>query len=213
MTDNFDKVTRFEHALLAIDRQSADKILREPGASGAEHNSVDTVIAEALERIGTGWEHGTLALSQVYMASRICEELVDEFLRPADAPYDGGLRIAIGVLEDYHALGKRIVYSSLRSSGFELMDYGHGLSVADLAVRIERDRIDVMLISVLMLRSALRVRELRAMLRETGRRVKLVVGGAPFRFGDDLWREVGADAMGRNTADAIRIVRQLVQGV
>lgn len=39
----------------------------------------------ALDRIGTGWENGTIALSQVYMSGRICEEVVDDLL-PTGAP-------------------------------------------------------------------------------------------------------------------------------
>jgi hypothetical protein len=33
-----------------------------------------------------------------------------------------------------------------------------------------------------------------------------VVGGAPFRFDDQLWREVGADAMGLSASDALKIL-------
>jgi methanogenic corrinoid protein MtbC1 len=36
-----------------------------------------------------------------------------------------------------------------------------------------------------------------------------VVGGAPFRFDEALWRKVGADAMGRNGTDALRILEAL----
>ena len=37
-----------------------------------------------LERIGNLWEKGHCALSQVYMSRRICEELVDALLGPAE---------------------------------------------------------------------------------------------------------------------------------
>jgi trimethylamine corrinoid protein len=39
--------------------------------------------------------------------------------------------------------------------------------------------------------------------------VRIVVGGAPFRFDAELWRQVGADAMGRTAADALDIVATL----
>ena len=39
---------------------------------------------------------------------------------------------------------------------------------------------------------------------------KVVVGGAPFLFDDQLWQEVGADAMGKSAADAVAIVTRLM---
>jgi methanogenic corrinoid protein MtbC1 len=36
-----------------------------------------------------------------------------------------------------------------------------------------------------------------------------VVGGAPFLLDDELWKEVGADAMGRSASEAIEIVEAM----
>jgi methanogenic corrinoid protein MtbC1 len=77
--------------------------------------------------------------------------------------------------------------------------------------RVVQDRVEILLVSVLMLPSALRVKELRARLTQAGRNIKIAVGGAPFRYDDQLWREVGADAMGRTASDAVKIVRQFVK--
>ncbi len=63
-----------------------------------------------LERIGNLWEKGHCALSQVYMSRRICEELVDALLGPAQSAWlfpPGAARLALAVLEDHHMLGKQ----------------------------------------------------------------------------------------------------------
>jgi len=39
--------------------------------------------------------------------------------------------------------------------------------------------------------------------------VKVIVGGAPFRFDSSLWKEVGADAFGYNASDAFDIIQSL----
>ena len=57
-----------------------------------------------------------------------------------------------------------------------------------------------------MLRSAFRVEALRKELETFTRRPRIVVGGAPYLFDASLWKEVGADAMGRSAADAIELV-------
>jgi len=163
-------------------------------------------VVPALERIGNDWDSGALALSQIYMSGRFCEELVDRVLPPSDPDRKHQPRTAIVVLNDYHMLGKRIVYSIMRASGFELFDYGR-MDVAELVERARADRIRVLLVSVLMLPSALRIREVRDAFDAAGVELKIVVGGAPFLFDSQLWQEVGADAMGRSAADAVDIVQ------
>jgi methanogenic corrinoid protein MtbC1 len=127
---------------------------------------------------------------------------------PPMAPERKGLpRHAIVVLNDYHSLGKRIVLSVMRASGFDTLNYGR-MTVDELVERVIADKVKILLISVLMLPAALQVKEVRAGLKARGCDVRIVVGGAPFLFDAELWREVGADAMGRNAADAVAIVRK-----
>ncbi len=192
----------FVQVLLSVDRLAAENILRESSVALSPIQLADRIIVPALERIGAGWERGEVALSQVYMSGRICEQLVDTILPPDSPNRKSQPRMAVAVLQDYHLLGKRIVYSVLRASGFELLDYGR-VEVDDLVGRVKTDRIEVLLISTLMLPSALRVKDVKAKLDGD---VKIVVGGAPFRFDDQLWKEVGADAMGRNASEAVEII-------
>jgi len=72
------------------------------------------------------------------------------------------------------------------------------------------DKIRVLMISVLMLPSALKVREVCERLKARGADIRVIVGGAPFMFDADLWKEVGADAMGSSAAQAVEIVQGLM---
>jgi methanogenic corrinoid protein MtbC1 len=143
------------------------------------------------------------------MSGRICEELVAAILPPAEAIREGQPKIAMAVLEDHHRLGSRIVLSVLRASGYAVLDYGDGLAAEDLARRAAADHLSILLISTLMLPSALRVREVRRGLADLGAGARIVVGGAPFVFDGQLWQDVGADAMGRSASDAVAIVAGL----
>lgn len=203
-------VDQFEKALLSFDRLAAENILNKSDGDRTPIQFIEELIVPALERLGIGWEQGRVALSQIYMSGRICERLVDDILPPGVPELTDQPRMAIGVLEDYHLLGKRIVYSALRASGFELSDYGQ-ITVDELVKRIKEERIKVLLISVLMLPSALLVKKVREKLKKTGTEVKIVVGGAPFRFDNNLWKEVGADAMGNNASEAIQIITKIME--
>jgi methanogenic corrinoid protein MtbC1 len=206
-----DVVDDFMEALLALDRLSAKQIFLDQSRTLSRLQFIEEVVAGALERIGTRWQEGSVALSQVYMGGRICEQLVDEILPPGAPERKDQPKMAICVLADHHKLGKVIVYSLLRANGFELLDYDT-VNVDDLVAGVQRDQIKVLLISVLMLSSALKVKEVKEKLIDLHLDVKIIVGGAPFRFDDTLWLEVGADAMGRTASEATAAVRKTMEG-
>ena len=203
-------IKSFRDALESLDRVGADSIFRQALTTLTPIQAVEQLVIPALEQIGVAWEAGNVALTQVYMSGRFCEELVERVLPPSDPGRKHQPRSAIVVLNDYHLLGKRIVYSVMRASGFELFDYGR-MDVNELVERVLADKIRVLLISVLILPSALMVREVCARLKAADDVIKIVVGGAPFLFDAQMWQAVGADAMGHNAADAVRIVGHLMK--
>lgn len=199
-----------EAALLAMDRGGVRDCLRRSAMAG--HLFAEKVVAPALERIGAGWERGELALSQVYMSGRICEDLLGGVLPCDPVPARVHLPMAIAVLDDFHPLGKRIVASVLRANGFALRDYGV-IGVEELVRQVERDGVRILLVSTLMLPAALRVRELRRELDRRGLEVRLVVGGAPFRLDPDLYRAVGADATSPTASGAVGLLARMAEDV
>lgn len=204
-------IKSFRDALESVDRAGADRVFKQALMRMTPIEAVEQIVVPALEQIGTAWEEGSVALSQVYMSGRFCEELVERVLPPSDPNRKNQPRSAIVVLSDYHMLGKHIVYSVMRAGGFELFDYGR-MDVDELVERTLADKIRVLLISVLILPSALKVREVCTRLKACDAEIKVVVGGAPFLFDSRMWRDVGADAMGHNAADAVRIVQSWMGG-
>jgi trimethylamine corrinoid protein len=199
-------VIRLREALLSLNRAEVSEVLSAwvgPRA-GDRVRLADDLIAPALVSIGDDWERGTVALSQVYMAGRMMERALEQHL-PALPPRPGAPRVGIGVLEDHHALGKRIVTAVLTSAGYEVIDLGNGLSPVAMVERALEHDVDVLMISVLMLNRALHVAEVRRLLSERGlAHPSMVVGGAPFVHDPELFRRVGADACGKTAADALR---------
>jgi len=203
-----DAIERLERALLMMDRKSAREVIFQVSSETDPLKTASELVTRTLERIGTGWETGTLSLSHVYMSGVICEELIDALLPPKSPVRIDQPKMGMAVLEDFHLLGKRIIYAVLRAGGYEIEDLGNGISVNDLVNKVRKEKIKILLVSVLMLPSALRVKELKRLLNGSG--VKIIVGGAPFRFDPDLWKEVDADDCGHNPADALRIVKHLI---
>ncbi len=207
-----DLITPFRDALISLDRVGADAIFQQALTGMKPIVAIEQVVVPALVQVGQAWQAGDVALSQVYMSGRFCEELIERVLPPSDPDRKHQPRSAIVVLSDYHMLGKRIVYSVMRASGFELFDYGR-MDVDELVQRVLSEKIRVLLVSVLILPSALKVKEVCARLKAADPTIRIVVGGAPFLFDDQLWQEVDADAMGRSAAEAVTIVERFMGGM
>ncbi|MBF0147631.1 MAG: cobalamin-dependent protein [Magnetococcales bacterium] len=206
-TDLGSILPKFREALETYDVPLAESLFQHALRLGPPMEIIEALIVPSLQRIGCAWEEGSIALSQIYLSGRLCERLVENLHIANTGHVNEPPRQAIAVLNDYHLLGKRIVHSMLRASGIALHDYGR-VTVEELVDRVSIDKVDILLISTLMLPSALKIRDVRRALDERGTEIRILVGGAPFLFDDSLWHEVGADAMGRNAADAIQITRQ-----
>jgi methanogenic corrinoid protein MtbC1 len=204
-------VDELEAALLGMDRARAREVFLRGVESAGALPFMENQVALALDRIGDAWQAGRLSLSQVYMAGRICEELALSALPANDPSRRNDPRLALAVYEDHHLLGKRMVHAVLRNEGYAVADWGQA-SLASLLERLRREPVDILLISCLMLSSALRIGRLSEAIAAEGLPVKLVVGGAPFRLDPGLWREVGADAMGRTASETPAIVGRLAGG-
>lgn len=196
-------------SLLSVDKIRVKEQLLEATAIYQPIEVVENIIVPALVQIGDGWIIDKVSLSQVYMSGKICSEALQYII-----PYDHSARtkrlnIAIATLEDFHTLGKQIVKSILHSSGYEIVDYGDGISVETLVTLAIKDKVDVLLISVLMLPSALRIKEVKKRLKERHTAITIVAGGAPFNFDDKLYEEVEADYVGVTASDAIGILRTI----
>lgn len=205
-------VAEFVQTLLQINRMKAAEVFEKCHVRGNSFEELEKLTVDALVVIGEGWENGTVSLSQVYMSGVICEELIDQYLPKLEAKRKDIPRMAIGVLQDHHVLGKRIVYSVIRSAGFEVLDFGHGLSVESLVAKTIEREVEILLISTLMLPSALKIKEVTSELKMRGCKVKVIVGGAPFRLDPVLWQTVGADADGKSASSVIQTIENLLKG-
>ena len=204
-----DFARQFETELLSVNHLAAQELFEKALQDVSSTECLDLIMTPTLEKIGRQWEDGEAALSQVYMSGIICEEIVASMLPQRMPSPTESSKIAIVTFEDYHVLGKRIIQSILAAKGLHVLDYGHGVQKDELVDRVMRDNIEILLISTLMFPSALRIRLVKEEFDKLGRKIHLVVGGAPFRFDDQLWKRVGADAVGRTASDAIRIIQQL----
>ncbi|MEI6285779.1 MAG: cobalamin-dependent protein [Bacillota bacterium] len=203
-------ITELQGALLNTDRLAVEEIIADALGELSKLDLLEKVVTTALAAIGDAWQKGDVALSQVYMSGVICEEIISKIMRAKAVMQTTQPKIAIAVLEDQHQLGKRMVSSVVRAAGYALIDYGAGIGAEQLIEKVLKDKIDILLLSALMLPSALKAGYVCEKLRELGAATKVVVGGAPFRLDPRLVEEVSAYAFGYNASDVIGIIEQAV---
>jgi len=196
----------FKEALLQSNKLKVRQILDDSLTRRHLYDVFEDLIVPSMETIGDEWVNGDISLIQVYMSGRICEEIIDEKVGVIEASNIDHPKMAITILQDYHMLGKRIVCSIFKSCGLHLIDYGGGMTIDALLHKIKEDKIEILLISALMLNTALKVKDLRKRLDEENINIKILVGGAPFRLDKNLWKEVGADFMAVTAGDGLKII-------
>ena len=146
------------------------------------------------------------------MSGKLCENMIDSMLSHGDHSSDRATDISVAVLEDHHTLGKRILISILRTGGYTVKDYGHGLTVNQLVQKALEDDAEILMISTLMLNAALKTKEAISAIKKEKPQMRIIVGGAPYHFDPDLWKEVGADAWGRSATDSLHLVDMIQRG-
>lgn len=209
---NEEVLDEFTEALLSSDELKAEKILLAVTGEHLDARMLDSLIIPAFTRIGQSWNDGDAALSQVYFSGKI----VNNILKKHNSLYanknnSSGLKIAVGLFQDPHVLGKDIVSQLLVASGYQIIDLGILYSVEELVEATERERPDVLMLSMLMLRSALNIAQVKPALAQKNLSPIIVVGGAPFRFDPSLAEEVGADYAGSSASDALSIMEEIAQ--
>lgn len=196
----------FVEALLACDRRRAFDLAAQGARERGESHFIDQTIVTSLEEIGRRWERSKVALSQIYMSSRICEQITDTMLPQAGVIREHNAALGIATLEDHHLLGKKIVTSALRASGYDVLDLGFGMGPETLINSCRKHDIQVLIISVLMYPSALKVQQVADVMRAERPDFRVLVGGAPFRLDPELWQTVHADAMAVTPGDTVKRV-------
>lgn len=205
-------------ALFDTDKAAALRIVQQALDSGMSPESVIfEVVVPGMERmIGGMLSDNLVTLSQHFLASQIAEEVTDRLIPLfAVAPEVQG-NVVIGTCHgDFHGLGKKIVIGCLRARMFQVTDLGINVAPERFVEAALSNHAKVIGISSMMVHTAtgeLGPKRVRQLLREQGleNRMRIIVGGAPYRFHDSLYKEVGADAWADTAAEAPAVVTRLL---
>lgn len=211
--------TDYYDAVFDTDRERALAVIRRALDDGATPEEVIfSIVIPGMERmIGGMMSDSLVTLSQHFLASQIAEEVTDMLIPHFKTAPEMQGHVVIGAsYGDFHGLGKKIVSGCLRAKMFQVTDVGINARPERFVEEACAVGAQVIGISSMMVHTAVGEqgpRRVRALLREQGLegRIKIVVGGAPYRFHDTLYREVEADAWGATAIEGAEIIARLIR--
>jgi methanogenic corrinoid protein MtbC1 len=214
-------ITAYNEAVFDTDRDKALEIIRRAVRDGVSPQEVVfQVVLPAIEQaINLMSESENLSLAQHFMTSQIASDVVEEMLPLFEtAPNPIGHVVIGNSYGDLHALGKRIVIGCLRANLIRVTDLGVNVRPERFVEEAVAQNAEVIGVSSMMLHTARGENgclEVREILKARGleQKIKLVVGGAPYRFDPELYQVVKADAWARDGITASRVIAELIAEV
>lgn len=214
-------ITAYNEAVFDTDRDKALELIHAAVNNGVSPEEVVfEVVIPAIEQtvnaIGGKFE---LNLAQHFMISQIAAEVTEEMLpRFKTSPQIIGY-IVIGTAQgDLHSLGKRIVTGCLKAQMIAYTDLGVNVPPERFVDEAVACQAQVIGISAMMVHTArgengcLRVRQILKT-RGLEDKIKIIVGGAPYRFDQQLYKIVQADAWAENGITAGKVIAELIKEV
>ncbi len=214
-------INDYRQAVFDTDRDRALSIVRDAVESGVSPEDivfkvVIPVVEAMMKAIAEDYDNN---LAQHFMTAQISAQVTEEMLPLFATPPAIVGRAVLGTTKgDLHSLGKRIVIGCLRSLMVDAIDLGVNVAAETFVEQAVAHQAQVIGISAMMMHTAqgadgcLRV---RALLAERGLedKIRIAVGGAPFRFDPHLYRAVGADAWAPDGISAGRVIVDLIEQV
>ena len=198
-----------KHAVIKGLKEKAGTLAAQMAATMDPLEVINGQIIPALDVVGKGFEAKTVFLPQLLMsaeAAKAAFEAVKAAMPASDQPSKGKIVLAT-VKGDIHDIGKNIVRTLLSNYGYEVIDLGKDVppqKIVDCA--LEHD-VKLVGLSALMTTTVPAMEETIALLRKSGARAKVVVGGAVLT--QEYADMIHADRYAKDAMETVRYAEEL----
>ncbi len=216
-----DVLTSYYAAIVDTDRDRALAVVRDALTRGASPEEIvfDVVVPAIELTMKSISDAGDVNVAQHFMGSQIGATVVEEMIPLFSKMPETAGRIVLGTAAgDFHGLGKRIVAGCLKARMIDVVDLGLNVPAERFVDEAVARGAQVIGISSMMVHTArgengaLKVRQILRE-RDLEARLKIIVGGAAYRWDHDLCKAVEADAWAENGILAGDVVCALIQEV
>ncbi len=182
----------------------------------ADNIAPDSIVNEAMipamDIVGQKFSANEIFVPEMLVAAVTMNKGLD-ILKPMlqqSGSKSKGTIVMCTVKGDLHDIGKNLVIMMLEGAGFEVIDMGVDMSVDNLIEKVQEIKPDILGLSALLTTTLPEMAKVVESLKATGMRdqVKVMIGGAPVDAA--YCDKIGADAYGKDAAQAVEIARGLV---
>ena len=172
---------------------------------------VNAHLVPALDRVGQGFEKGTLFLPQLLQSAAAAQSAFEQvrvaLAEQGGSPVSRGAIVLATVQGDIHDIGKNIVKVLLENYGYQVTDLGRDVAPERVAEAVRRTGAPLVGLSALMTTTLSSMRRTIQLLRQEGLPCKVVVGGAVLT--PEYAAEIGADFYALDAKATADIANQL----
>ena len=165
---------------------------------------VEEDLIPALDRVGKGYEKGTIYLPQLLMSAEAAQAafaVIRDSMSGKSASVRGRVILAT-VKNDIHDIGKNIVKVMLENYGYDVIDLGKDVPPETIVDAAIRNDIKLVGLSALMTTTVVSMEETIKLMREKKPDTKIVVGGAVMTR--EYAEAIGADAYAKDAMETVR---------
>lgn len=214
-------IKAYNEAVIETDKEAAFEVVNDALAQGMSAEAVvfQVVIPAVEEMMSLITRDPDANLAQHFMTAQIAAEVTEKMLLLFKHPPEAIGRVVIGTAYgDLHSLGKRIVMGCLKALMVEVIDLGVNVPAERFVDEAVSRNAQVIAVSAMMVHTAngeQGVRKVRKLLQERGleEKIRIVVGGAPYRFDEQLYRSVGADGWAADGVSAGKVIVDLIRDI
>ena len=175
-------------------------------------NLINNALIAAMDVVGDRFTKSEIFVPEMLAAAVTMKKGLD-IIKPLlkdQKNQSKGKVILCTVKGDIHDIGKNLVGMMLEGAGLEVIDLGVDVSVKNVVDKVIEIQPQVLGLSALLTTTMPEMGNVINGLQSSGMReaVKVMVGGAP--LDDEFAETIGADAFGKDAAEAVNIARSFI---
>jgi len=173
------------------------------------------LFAWAQHEVGRLWQVGKISVAEEHLCTAATQRIMAELYPKVFGATRTERSVVVAcITSELHEVGARMVADFFEMEGWDTCYLGANMPAGDMARLIASKPPDVLALSCTFTPHLSRMTDLITTVRAAvpHRRLKVIVGGYPFKVDPELWRFVGADGMARDGADApVRAAQMLAE--
>ena len=179
-----------------------------------EMELVNDFLIPALDKVGQGFEKGTIFLPQMLQAATAAQagfDIVKTKLAESDKETVSLGQVVIATVKgDIHDIGKNIVKVIMENYGFQMIDLGRDVPPETIVETVKEKNIKLVGLSALMTTTLKSMEETIVAVKEAAPDCKVMVGGAVLT--EDYAEKIGADYYCKDAMKSVEAAQEVFHG-